>query len=274
MSWAIRRPHLILFAYGLATAAAVVGMTRLRQEDDLLAFLPTGDADVAFFREVSRRFGALRVALVGVEARAPGGDVFSAAAVERIQAATGALRNVRGVDHVMPMTSLSDLVAGAAGAEVSPLVPGPPADEAAHRALGAKVLSREQVAGSLVSRDGRAALIMVFLTEAAGSRQVAEELKRVAEAELRPPGGDGAELKVYLGGAPFAAHALYEEAQADVRRLSPIASLVLLLVIVIAFRDPVGVALTVGSVAFAAAAVLGAMGFLGEHFTVASATLP
>ena len=60
-------------------------------------------------------------------------------------------------------------------------------------------------------------------------------------------------MTIYYGGAPFAARAIYQEAQADVRHLSPVAMLVLLLVVILAFRDPVGVALTVGSVAFVGA---------------------
>src|SRR6185503_7771285 len=68
--------------------------------------------------------------------------------------------------------------------------------------------------------------------------------------------------------------AIYQEAQADVRHLSPVAMLVLLLVVILAFRDPVGVALTVGSVAFAVLVVLGGMGWWGEKYTVATSTLP
>ncbi|HEY2747581.1 MAG TPA: MMPL family transporter, partial [Polyangia bacterium] len=42
----------------------------------------------------------------------------------------------------------------------------------------------------------------------------------------------------------------------------------------LAFRDPVGVALTVGAVAFSVLIVIGGMGWWGEKFTVASSTLP
>ena len=239
-----------------------------------MVFLPTHDPDVRLFEDVSRRFGSLRVAIVGVEVPA-GQDVFSAMAVEKIQRATLAIKNVRGVEPPLSMTVASDIVSGPLGAQLVDLVPGPPATEEEHRALRDKVLSREFAVGNFVSRDGRAALILVFLADASkdaardlpGELRVEDQIRTVALREL---GG----MKVYFGGAPFAARAIYEEAQADVRHLSPVAMLVLLMVVVLAFRDPVGVALTVGSVAFAVLVVLGGMGWWGERFTVASSTLP
>jgi predicted RND superfamily exporter protein len=269
-SFSVRRPRLVVLAFAVLTAVAAVGALRLREEEDLLVFLPTDDADVQLFKDVSRRFGSLRVALLGVEA--PAGPpyengVFAADVVRRLQAATDAIRNVRGVDRVVSLTSVSDVVASPAGAEVTNLVTTVPADAAAERALRAKVLSRDHIAGNIVSRDGRAALIMVFLADGVGDRQVSEAVRQVAEAKLRP-------LAIYYGGGPYAGSAIYQEAQDDVWRLSPIALLVLLLVVVLSFRDLVGVVLTVVSVAFSALVVLGAMGWLGDKFTVATSTLP
>lgn len=245
---------------------AAVGLTRLKEEEDLLVFLPTTDPDVALFRDVARRFGGLRVALIGVETTALD-DVFSPATMGRLKAATDAIKNVKGVDRVMSMTSVADVVAGPVGAEITNLVQKIPADEGEQRALRDKVMSREHLVGNAVSKDGRAALIMVFLAEGIRDREVTEALRVAAESTLKP-------LKLYYGGAPFAGRTIYEEAQADVRKLSPIALAVLLLVVVLSFRDPVGVVLTIASVAFAVLVVLGGMGFWGERFTVASSALP
>ena len=274
IAWSTRRPRTVLALAALLFAVALAGTVRLQNQEDLMVFLPTNDPDVQLFRDVSRRFGSLRVALVGIEAP-PGQDVFSAASVTKIQRATQAIKNVRGVDLILSMTAVSDIVPGPLGAQVVDLVAGPPADEAAHRALRDKVLSREFAVGNIVSADGRAALIMAFLADpnqataraGAGELHVEEQIRAAALRELSG-------MKVYFGGAPFAARAIYQEAQRDVRHLSPLALLVLLLVVVLAFRDPVGVALTVGSVAFAVAVVLGGMGWCGDKFTVATSTLP
>jgi predicted RND superfamily exporter protein len=265
ISWATQRPRSVLFAYVVISAIALVGTARLKNEDDLLVFLPTSDPDVTLFKNVSRQFGALHVALIGVDAPA-GEDVLSSRIVGEIQTASDALRNLHGVDRVVSLTTLSDVVSGPLGAEVTPLIARPPGSPAEHEALRHKVLSREHVVGNVISADGRAALIMVFLAEG-GELHVEDAIRKTATEKL--PG-----VTVYFGGAPFAAKAIYDEAQNDVWHLSPVALLVLLLVVVFAFRDPVGVALTIISVAFSTLVVLGAMGWLHDKFTVATSTLP
>lgn len=270
ISWSTRWPRTVVALCALIAALAVAGTSRLKNEEDLLVFLPTDDADVRLFQDVSRRFGSLRVALIGVEVP-PGDDVFSANSIRKIQNATRAIKNGGGVDLMLSMTEVSDIVAGPLGAQWVNLVPDPPANEAEHRALRDRVMAREFAVGNFVSRDGRAALIMAFLADATsvapGEVRVEDRIRAAALREL--PG-----MKVYFGGAPFAARAIYEEAQGDVRHLSPVAMLVLLLVVILAFRDPVGVVLTVVSVAFSVLVVIGGMGWWGEKFTVASSTLP
>ena len=44
---------------------------RVQRSDDLLAFLPRSNADVATFYEINKRFGGLELALVGVETNDP-----------------------------------------------------------------------------------------------------------------------------------------------------------------------------------------------------------
>src|SRR5258706_14527731 len=149
-----RYPRTIVALFVALAAFAVLGLGRLHEEEDLLVFLPTSDPDVRLFKDVSHRFGGLRVALIGTETPA-GQDVFSADAVARIAAATDAVKKVHGVDRGASMTSLPDVIAGPAGAEITPLVGGPPKSEDEHRALREKVLSREAISGSFVSHDGR-----------------------------------------------------------------------------------------------------------------------
>jgi predicted RND superfamily exporter protein len=271
IAWASRRPRTVLAACAVVALLSLAGTVRLQNEEDLMVFLPTDDPDVRLFEDVSHRFGSLRVALIGVETPV-GDDVFSPSSMVKIDRATQAIKNLRGVDLILSLTAASDIVPGPAGAQVVDLVPAPPKDAAGQAALRARVLSREFAVGNLVSKDGRAALILAFLADpkkgggGAGAR-IEDQIRTVATHEL-------AGLHVYFGGAPFAARAIYEEAQRDVWHLSPVALVMLLLVVIIAFRDPLGVALTVGSVAFSVLVVLGGMGWLGEKFTVATSTLP
>src|SRR5262249_36554592 len=142
IGWSTRYPRTVMLAFVVVCVVAALGVSRLRDEEDLMVFLPTNDPDVQLFEDVSRRFGSLRVALIGVEAPA-GDDVFSSASLTKISKATNAIRNVQGVDMMLSLTAVSDIVPGPLGAQVVDLVAGPPKDEAEHAALRAHVMSRE-----------------------------------------------------------------------------------------------------------------------------------
>jgi predicted RND superfamily exporter protein len=62
----------VVVVLGISAAAAVYA-NRVAQDDDILAFLPRTNPEVAGFYEASDRFGSMDVALVGIEAD----DVFA-----------------------------------------------------------------------------------------------------------------------------------------------------------------------------------------------------
>lgn len=267
--FAMRHPRPVIAAFAITLVLAAVGAARVKDAEDLLDFIPPDDPDVRLFKEVGHTFGALRVALVGIEAP-PGEDLFSAATLERVAAATAAARGVRGIDSVDSVTAIEDVVAGEGGApdtrqlvELDHL----PRTAEEQAALRSKVMSRPSVVGNLVSRDGRAALILAYLADGASDRLVSHALHQAVQAAA---GG----LTTVYGGAPFAGSAIYDETQADVRRLTPLALVFFLAVILIVFRDPLGVLLTIATVVWAALVVMAGMAFVGEPVTPASSTLP
>lgn len=253
-------------AFILIAIAAAAGVKRLHEEDNLLVFLPTDDPDVQLFTKVNQRFGGMRVALVGVEAP-PGKDVFAGEFLKKLDAATTAFAKTRDVNRVLSLANVTDVVATSAGAQARTLVEKIPSTPDEEKALREVTMAREHLVGNLVSADGRAALIMVFLEENGSDSAVTRALRAETKTAL-----DG--LTTYFGGAPFYGRAIYEEAQADVWWTSPIAVAVLLLVVILSFRDPVAVVLSIASVAVAILVVIGGMGWAGDKFTVATSTLP
>lgn len=264
----LARPRLLLVLVALLAALAAVGMSRLRNEDDILVFLPQGDADVAVFKDVAKRFGALRVALIGVRPR-DGGSVFRSDLLRRIDRLSRALENSEGVDRVLSLTKMTDMVPSDFGVEIKPLVPPEiPEDAAALKAIEQRALSQPTIRGNIVSADGTAALVMVFLVEGQKTQALTDRARALAQRELAPV------AELYFGGAPFAGPAIYDDTQKDVRRLTPLSLVLFFVVVLLAFRDAVPVALTVVTVGLSAALVLGGMGLLGEPFTVVTGTLP
>ena len=76
------------------SAAAAVYANRVVQDDDILAFLPRSNPEVAGFYDVSERFGSMDVALVGIEAP----DVFAPEFLQRLEALTKRLNEKNRLD--------------------------------------------------------------------------------------------------------------------------------------------------------------------------------
>ncbi len=266
----VRRPLLVISLFIVACVVAAFGALGLEHEDDVLVFLPEDDDDVALFRDVSGRFGSMRVALVGA-AVVGDGDVLEPTSVARIDAATRAFAVDPAVSHVTSLTNVTDVVVDLEGATIDRLVdpqewtkPRSAADDAA---LRSRVLARELVVGTLVTSDARATVLVVYLASEAKSGEAVARVQAIAEREL-----DGFEL--HYSGAAFDAEAIYGAARSDVQRLSPLAAILLVAVILLSFRDMIGVVLTFATVGVAEIIVIGIMGFLGERYTVLTSTLP
>lgn len=265
-------PKLLLLATLLVAGVGVFGLTKLRNEDDVLVFLPEDEPEVVTFKDVARRFGAMRVALIGMQPRADapgGGELFSPEVLEHISRLTEQLKGTTGVDRVVSLTNMTDMRPSEGGVDIQPLLPAPiPTDRAELLRIKEHALSLQQVRGNVISADGKAAQFMVFLAEGTKTQPLAEKARQLAIAELGPV------AKVYFGGAPFAGQAIYDDTQHDVRRLTPLAMLLFFVVVLLAFRGWLPVVLTVSTVGLAGVLVLGGMGLWGEAFTVVTGTLP
>lgn len=261
-------PWVLLFLTGILAVASIFGLKKLRNEDDVLVFLPSTEPEVITFQDVAKRFGAMRVALIGLT---PRGDreLFSADLLDRIAKLSDAITNTTGVDRVVSLSTMTDLRAQDGGVDVQPLLPTPlPTSPAELQALKQHSLRLSHVRGTVISADGRSSLIMVFLTEGARTLPLAQSIRALTKQAL-----DDTCLLTF-GGAPFAGPAIYEDTQADVRKLTPLALLLFLGVVLLAFRGVLPVILTVATVVLAGVLVLALMGATGEAFTVVTGTLP
>mgnify|MGYP000175573478 CR=1 FL=1 len=176
-------PWLLLFLTLAVGAVGLFGVSKLKSEEDLLVFLPEGDADVTVFRDVASRFGALRVALIGVEPK-PGQKLFSPDMLSRIDRLSTQLKNTTGVDRVVSPTTINDLVPIEGGVDLTLLVPQPiPTDQVTLDKVKARALSQPTIRGNVVSADGEAGLIMVFVGDGVPTRQLAEKAQALARKQ-------------------------------------------------------------------------------------------
>ncbi len=260
-----------------AVARAVVALTILvlgvgawlssgvTQDDDVLAFLPESNEDIATFRRINARFGSTDVAMVGI----PSDDPFDPRFLDRLGALTRQLRDTQGLDSVLSLTNVADFRDDptTGGIINDDLVAALPTDEASKRALRERVMSRDHVVGTLISEDADAVVVYAFGLAGSQPRALATKVRDAVEVHFP-------ETAVWYGGAPFISTYIFETTQADMARLTPWAIAMIVIIMLAAFRDLLGsglglLATTVGIVVSRAA-----MAVTGTSVNIVLSSMP
>ena len=149
----------------LLTVAAIVLSGTVEQDDDLLAFLPKTDPDIAAFQEINNTFGGTDIAMVGISTD----NVFDTAFLTKLRDTTKSLGDVGGLDQVLSLTSVPDFREdpNTGGIETSSLVQTIPTTEAEMAELKDRVMRREHIVGTFISEDADAVLLLGFVSKAA-----------------------------------------------------------------------------------------------------------
>ncbi|MEC8423058.1 MAG: MMPL family transporter, partial [Myxococcota bacterium] len=255
---------LVVVLVGLLAGLCAWLAQDIRHEDDLLAFLPVDNAEIAAFRDINARFGGLDVAIVGIEVP----DAYAGTTLRRLDALTTALLAMPELDHVLSLSNVDDFAPDPMGGiRTSRLVDEIPSSVDASMALQQLVESRDHVVGTLVARDGTALVVYAFPAFGADTRAVALDIHHAARATFP-------DARLHLGGAPFISQYIYDTTQADMARLTPWAVLAIVLILLIAFRNAWAVALGLLSTGVGILVVYATMAVLGMPLNVVLGAMP
>lgn len=246
--------------------SAVMGRFALGvgQDDDLLAFLPAGDADIVRFHEIDDRFGGTSVALVAI----PADDPFDRAFLETLRALTKALNDEVVIAHAMSLANVEDVRPSPEGGIVTTYLVEPlPTSDAEEAALRERVMRMDHIVGDLVDEEASAVILYNFLARGADPRQAAGLIQEKVRAAFP-------DRELYWGGAPFISTYIYDTTQADMRRLIPWAVVAVVLIIVLSFRDVFGAMLALVSTGMGIAIAYGLMGMFGVDANIVLSATP
>ena len=254
-----------VFIVFILSAASLYFASRVERDDDVLAFLPRQNPEVGTFYDVSKRFGSLDVALVGIETD----DVLAPDFLQRLRTVTKKLNETDGIGHTMSLANIEDFAPDAqhGGITTDYLIGKIPENDAERAALREKVMSRDQIVGNLISKDGKSTLLFCFAGYGTEQKVVAQKVRSAVE-EAFP------KEKKYWGGAPFISTYIYDITQEDMRRLAPWAVVVIVLITIWSFRDVIGAGLALLSTALGIVMSLGLMGLLHVSVNVVLGSLP
>lgn len=193
---ALKAPWLAAVLVVLITAAAVMGLTRLRVDDSLSELFRTNTQEFRTYEEIDRRFPSSEYdVLVVVE----GKSLLTREGLTAVANANSELQLVEGVTSIVSM--LSARSKPDENGYAAPLVPDDLPDGAALDQIVANLKANDIVKGKFLSDDGQLALVVLSLDRAVvaelSAKTVIGEVKAAAERELQPAG-----LSVKLSGAP------------------------------------------------------------------------
>ncbi|MFO0619650.1 MAG: MMPL family transporter [Polyangiaceae bacterium] len=256
----------VILAVTLAlTAVGVVFAVRVKQDDNVLEFLPKDSAEVKSFYEVSDRFGSLDVALVGVASS----DVFAPDFLERLLKATEQLNHASGVAYALTLTNVDDYSVDKAkgvvetGHMISEVPKG--ADEIEKLRLHAT--KNVNVVGNLVAKDSKGVVLYCFLRRGIDPHIGAKEVRDIVNANFPSE-------EKYWGGSPFISTYIYDVTQKDLKKLAPWACVAIIVLILLSFRDWKGLIIALASTGIGIGLTLGVMGVLGVKSNIVLGSMP
>lgn len=249
----------------LATAGLAFKGLSVGQDDDLLAFLPKDNPDVRLFNDVNQRFGGLDVAIVGIRVD----DPFDPAFLDKLLTLTRRLDEEPRVAMALSLANVEDFEPNEEGGVTTKFLAQPiPRSKEEIEALRARTMSLDHIVGNLIGPDGKAVIVYNFLDPEADPRETGAVIRERVHEIL------GDDLEVYWGGGPYISSYIYDTTQADMRRLLPWAVGLVVLIIVLSFRDLVGALLALISTGMGIAATYGAMGIAGVDANIVLSAMP
>ncbi|KIG18980.1 hypothetical protein DB30_06591 [Enhygromyxa salina] len=267
----VRARWAILAVFVALCAWLIPGVANIQNDDDVLAFLPPDHAEVINFQEVAKRFGMTEVALVGLSD--DGADLLAPQRVAKIRELSTQIKQLGEVKTALSFVDLPNPVVNEDGLVVDALVPTGMTDPDKIRA---QVLGSRDAVGNLISTDGKAAALLVFLiprdTEGAGAEAFAA--RRQTLDELRGLVEDQWEGEAYFAGAPYIEMAASSSSRADIERLSPIVIGVLAVASALLLGSVTAAFLNLLVTGLGVALIMGAHGRFDEALTIVSSSTP
>lgn len=228
--FSVERPRLVLVLILAATLLFLIPFPRVRTDTDPKNMLSPTSAVRLSNDEVERWFALHKdvIALGVVNDR----GIFNPQTLERIAQITGDILTIPGVviRDVISLTTVDNILAEEGRLTVRPAVSEIPQTQEEMAALKRSLLSNPLFIGRLLSEDGTATAIYIPLEPGANGKEIADRIRAVLPRER-------GEDRYYLAGDPVARDTFGVQMFYQMAILSPIAGMVMFLLLWRMFRN-------------------------------------
>lgn len=263
------RIPILLTAFGVTVWLASY-VPRIQFDSSSDGSIPRGDPEQAFFKETIETFGNDQVSIVVVEAPEPDG-VFTGRTLRKIDRLTGAIEKLEGVEEVVSLTNARYLTGAGEMLEMPLVVPEIPEDPSEMRDLRGFVLGNDLFLKTLVSADGRAAAINIFMRDYPDAELMALDIDGKIQDIIKKEKGPE---EFHYAGFTYTRRVINATMHRDLKVFVPLTIGLITLVLFLTFRNFRGVALPLMTVVVSTLCTMGLIGFLNKPLSLVLTILP
>lgn len=260
----LRRRRVLLFLTGLVCILGLSGLPKLHVNNSMDVWFSDGTPSYLRYEEFTKVFGRDEYLFIALDLE----NVFTEKNLSLLARLTDTLTALPGVIEVLSLPSATDVSSetGTGGMdgilvrEVRDRIGVEPAES-----IRSRILSEERFVGTLVSADGRVAVLLVRFADAKEGCKRVDEIARILGSETVP---------YHFGGYIFAQREMDRLTFRDYFLFGSICLVLLSVLFWVLFDDFFLTAIFVGDCMLTVGVVLGAMGHLGVPIHLMTGILP
>jgi len=232
-----------------------IQIPRLPFSVNMKDWVPDDHPVAVFNQEMEDQFGAVDPVIIGVVSDDPEG-VFNHDTLKLIYDLTREVDALDGVvlGDTVGLASTKNIISTEEGLEVKTFMEAVPETAEDIEALRRAVYGNDMFVGNIVSRDGRAALIIAKFEEAQNKKELYQDIAAVVN-RYRAAGKD----KIFFTGKPVMEGLVGIDIVRDLKRMLPIVAVVVVVVLYLTFKCVRGVLLPLVVVGVSTVWTLGIM---------------
>jgi predicted RND superfamily exporter protein len=232
--------------------------------------IPHGDPEHAFFKETIETFGNDQVSVVVVDLPEEGG-IFNRSTLEKIDRITGTIRKLEGVEDVISLMNARYLTGAEELLHTPRVIPAIPEDQEEMDELREFVLGNDLFLKTLVSSDGQAAAINIFVHDYPDSELIALDIdgkiKKILDEERDPE-------NLHYAGMTYTRRVIISTMHRDLQVFVPLTLALITIVLLLTFRSFRGVILPLLTVAISTICTMGILGVIDKPMSLVMTILP
>jgi hypothetical protein len=261
--WVVRYRWAIVALFTVFTVVFIPPLRKIQLDTEMKNQLPKDLPTRQHLAEIEKTFGGTDMAMIVLDTD----DILKTSTLERLKEMSSRFAKIPEFDGVITLFTAKDLHGDMGEMVVEKAVPRIPKDDAAREKLRERLKQNALVYKNLVSDDFKHAVLIGFLKPNSSDEVLVGKLRQLIKDV---PGPEDA----FVGGMPVTRVALTQDMRRDMRKFLPIGLAIMIVFLLVSFRQARGVVLPFVMTVMAIIVSMGMIPLLGWKVHTVTILLP